>query len=135
MKTVTATAAADLPFDWAPGMPGCRIVGEPRTADQMHARATQLAVAAMEAVSAPTQGEVVAFRVRQQAEEAAIRAANLRAHEERNAAAHQAAVERKAERMNVHAMRNADARAEAAARKAERMAAHEARVEASRKVA
>jgi len=135
MNTVTATAAADLPFDWAPDMPGCRIVGEPRTADQMHARATELAVAAMEAVSAPTQGEVVAFRVGRQAEADAIRAAGQRAHEERNAAAHQAAVDRKAERMNVHAMRNADARTEAEARKAERMAAHEARIEASRKVA
>ncbi len=129
----TAIATADLPFDWAPDMPGCRIVGEPRTSAQMHARATELAVAAMEAAT-PTAGEIVAFRARRQAEEDAQRAENLRAHQARNAASHQEALERKAERMNVHAMRNADARAEAQARKADRIAAHEARIEASRKV-
>lgn len=133
MNTVT-TAAADLPFAWAPDMPGCRLVDEARTPAQMHARATELAVAAMEAAE-PTQGEIVAFRAKREAEDEAIRAAAVRAHEERNAASHQAAIERKAERMNVHAMRNADARAEAKARKAERMAEHAARVEASRKTA
>ncbi|MFZ3482016.1 hypothetical protein [Sphingomonas sp. 3-13AW] len=137
MNTVTAAAAAaaaGLPFAWAPNMPGCRIVGEPRSADQLHARATELATAAMNSATS-TEGEVLAFRAKVQAEDEAIRVANLRAHEARNAAAHEAALARKATRMNVHVMRNAEARAEAAARKADRMAAHEARVEASRKVA
>ena len=128
------TAPADLPFDWAPDMPGCRIVSEPQTPAQMHARATQLAVAAMEAAT-PSAGEVVAFRARLQAEEDAVRAENLLAHQARNAASHEAALERKAERMNVHAMRNAEASAEAALRRASRIAAHEARIEASRKTA
>jgi hypothetical protein len=130
----TAAIPADLPFDWAPDMPGCRVVGEPGTPAQMHARATALAVAAMEAVT-PVESDAASFRAERQAEADAIRAASTLAHEERNAASHEAAVARKADRMNVHAMRNGEASAEAQTRKAERMAAHEARNQAARKVA
>jgi len=128
-----AIAALDLPFAWAPDMPGCRTVGE-RTPEEMHVRATELAVSAMEAMT-PTQADIDAFNAAQRSEAQAITDAATRAHQERNEASHQDAVKRKEQRISVHEMRNAEASAQAQVRKTERMAAHEAQIEASRKAA
>lgn len=103
-----AVAALNLPFDLddaeiarsftADGQP---IPREPRTAEGMHARATELAHAAMEAVS-PSEEEVADFRAERQAEEDAIRAAARRRHEAHLASVSAAATERRIERRANH---------------------------------
>ncbi len=131
--TAAAIAALDLPFDWAPDMPGCRTVGE-RTPEEMHVRATELATAAMEAMT-PTQADIDAFNATRRAEAQAISDAAARAHNERNEASHQDAIRRRDERISVHEMRNAETSAQAQIRKDDRIAAHHARIEAARKAA
>lgn len=103
-----AVAALDLPFALddaeiarsftADGQP---IPRQPRTAEGMHARATELAHAAMEAAT-PSTDEVEAFRAERQAEADAIRAAAKRRHEAHLADVAAAAAKRSNERRANH---------------------------------
>ena len=118
-QTNSAQVAADLPFDWAIDMPGCRLVDGPVDPDAMHARATSLAEAQMLAhtPAQSAEGEIVAFRAERSAEAQAIRDAAIAAHKARNAAEHEAALARKAERMAAHEARNGERQVEAKTRK------------------
>ena len=127
-----AVAALDLPFalDDAEIARSFTADGQPiprseRSAEAMHARATELAHAAMEAVS-PTAEEVAAFRAERQAEEDAIRAASGQRHAALLASTAAAAAVRREERLANHRAHIEALKQGRQARRADNVARHQA---------